>query len=795
MSVAKTCWLWGLNMKMRQTFNYFVLAMLLAASAAFGQRAVMVNSNNGIVVYPTNIWEANVNPLRAAIGLGTNAILQPSTGGTGATNAAGARTNLGLVWTGLTNTNATDFRSALSLSFGALTNTNAASFRSAIGLPLSALTNTSTADFRSALGLTLGALTNTNAAGLRTDIGLVWSGLTNPSAATMRSALLPSYSGNSSRVLALNSSGTDVEWVVSSTNAGSVSYPISLANGGTGATNASGARASLGFSLSALTSTSTANFRSAILPSYSNNATKVLTVNSAGTDVEWASGGSGSIAFPIAVLNGGTGATNASTARTNLGLGATWLTNTDASLLRSDIGLGTGNAVTFGSASILGSLSVGGSINFANSVVLSGTNNQAIGQLNFIASGSTNRILRTQTNENTPSYNFIGSGQSNTIDSTSYGFIGSGIANSVLNGWQNMPSSIVGGYGNTIYTDYSFIGGGAANTIAAGGSLSVISGGEGNIASNIYTVIGGGLQNQALGFCSTVGGGNQNKATGIEATVAGGGYNYAGGEGATIGGGGHTNSFNGNIAFGIYSTISGGHGNSADGDFSTVSGGKGNSASGNFSFAAGFQAYATNKGSFVWSDSTADVDPFFTFSSSVNDSFNVWASGGSHFHNGSLYVYKTNVGPFEGLANLLASNNTTLSNETLFRVGVAEQTNRSAQFGFRTVRTNNGGEGFATFSVYGYNALMMIGPSDRSRTNTNTNAGIEADIWTITPTNRVMTLRDTNTGAMVMHRPIGFNTNDSNVLTSAPANTTVTNPTGWIQVYVGTNSVRIPYYQ
>ena len=168
---------------------------------------------------------------------------------------------------------------------------------------------------------------------------------------------------------------------------------------------------------------------------------------------------------------------------------------------------------------------------------------------------------------------------------------------------------------------------------------------------------------------------------------------------------------------------------------------------------------------------------------------------GNLTNNGTIYGLKTNVGPFEGIGNFFASNNTTVGNETLFRVGVSETTNKSAQFGFRVARTNNGGEGLAVFSVFGYNALMMIGPSDRSRSNslTNTNAAIEADIWTMSESNRVMTLRDTNTGATVMHRPIGFNTNE--VSTTAPANTTVTNPTGWIQIYVGTNSVRVPYYQ
>jgi hypothetical protein len=162
-------------------------------------------------------------------------------------------------------------------------------------------------------------------------------------------------------------------------------------------------------------------------------------------------------------------------------------------------------------------------------------------------------------------------------------------------------------------------------------------------------------------------------------------------------------------------------------------------------------------------------------------------------NNGILFIYRTNNEPFLGMVNLIASNNTTISNETLFRVGTAEATNRSAQFGFRTVRTNNGGEGFAVFSVYGYNALMMIGPSDRSRTNfaTNTNAAIEADIWTTSTTNRVATLRDTNSGAFTLHQELGFST--GGITTNAPANTT--NVALWLRVWVGTNNYRLPLYQ
>jgi hypothetical protein len=163
--------------------------------------------------------------------------------------------------------------------------------------------------------------------------------------------------------------------------------------------------------------------------------------------------------------------------------------------------------------------------------------------------------------------------------------------------------------------------------------------------------------------------------------------------------------------------------------------------------------------------------------------------------NGTLNGMKTNIGPFEGIGNFFASNNTTLSNETLFRVGLAEATNRSAQFGFRVARTNNGGEGLAVFSVYGYNALMMIGPSDRSRSNslTNTNAAIEADIYSISETNKVATLIDTNTGAFTLHRPIGFRTNETNASPTNAGN--FGSHAAWLKINIGTNTFYVPVYQ
>lgn len=149
-------------------------------------------------------------------------------------------------------------------------------------------------------------------------------------------------------------------------------------------------------------------------------------------------------------------------------------------------------------------------------------------------------------------------------------------------------------------------------------------------------------------------------------------------------------------------------------------------------------------------------------------------------NNGLLFVNRTNSESFLGLANLLASNNTTIGNETLFRVGVAEITNKSAQFGFRVTNTN--GTGVAVFSLWGNNALCMIGADGSG------NAVISSG----NPTNEVMTL--IVDGATEFARPIRFSTNAaSKPSTNAPANTT--NVAAWIEFRIGTNSYRAPLYQ
>ena len=87
--------------------------------------------------------------------------------------------------------------------------------------------------------------------------------------------------------------------------------------------------------------------------------------------------------YALTFISGGV----ASTTRTNLGLGATWLTNTDVTNFRTAIGLGATNNVTFSNIAASGTLAVTGN------VTMSGVNNTATSQTASSASSLMTREL------------------------------------------------------------------------------------------------------------------------------------------------------------------------------------------------------------------------------------------------------------------------------------------------------------------------------------------------------------------------------------------------------------------
>lgn len=192
--------------------------------------------------------------------------------------------------------------------------------------------------------------------------------------------------------------GTNVVDAVTHLSSATLGTPLALTSGGTGSNTASDARTNLGLgtiatqnsdsisitggSITDITdlavadggtgASTAADARVNLLPSYSDNALKVLRLNSDGTDTEWATSGtvssvdgtgtingltltgtvttSGSLTLggtlsisdgdwsgtDLAVANGGTGASDAADARSNLGAAASGA-NTDITALDQDV--------------------------------------------------------------------------------------------------------------------------------------------------------------------------------------------------------------------------------------------------------------------------------------------------------------------------------------------------------------------------------------------------------------------------------------------------------------------------
>lgn len=154
-------------------------------------------------------------------------------------------------------------------------------------------------------------------AGNVTGTVLVANGGTSASTAyDARTNLLPSYTSNAGKVLAVNSGASDVEWI-SASGSGTVTS-VNVSGGSTGLTTSGGPVTSsgtitlagtLGIGYGGTGAATVTNARINLLPSYTSNNGKVLAVNSGGTDIEWiAAGGTGTVTS-VDVSGGSTGLT------------------------------------------------------------------------------------------------------------------------------------------------------------------------------------------------------------------------------------------------------------------------------------------------------------------------------------------------------------------------------------------------------------------------------------------------------------------------------------------------------
>lgn len=318
----------------------------------------------------TNITASNISGT-VALASNVTGTIAISNGGSGATTAGGARTNLGLGATWLTNTTASNFRTAIGLGvtneveFGRVFVNGifeAASNRVEVFQPILIADRDSTNDV-------FQFETATDRGIARTNLGLGWPALTNTNAGT--------------GLVSVNTNGE----VVSPTNFWQVApistlVQLSQPNGATNSvTNAAtNARNLYLYSLT----TNVVNTTNTILlptnggtflgdvatiihegPTSSVTAVRqtgagsnIITLNQFQEAVKfiYESGGwrlADNISYVESIYFSGTNAVaNAAASRTNLGLGATWLTNTSANSFRSAIELGQSNSVTFGGATI-----------------------------------------------------------------------------------------------------------------------------------------------------------------------------------------------------------------------------------------------------------------------------------------------------------------------------------------------------------------------------------------------------------------------------------------------------------
>ena len=317
----------------------------------------------------------------------------------------------------------------------------------------------------------------------------------------------------------------------------------------------------------------------------------------------------------------------------NLPASPTFTTVTATTFAGSGVNVSNVNAQSLNGLSSTNFWQLGGN-NVGSGQILGSTNNQPV---EVWVNGA--RTLRLEPGA-------AAAGAPNVIGGSSVNFVGNGVAGAMIGGG-GTTNSWGGAYTNRVLADFGVIAGGADNLVPAGSSFSTVGGGNDNTAGGTntpgitvsstvaggaantalapYASIGGGVYNTNAGFASANGGGFENfiQTNGQYATLSGGLGNVGGSFASTIAGG-QLNHITNNAN---YETIGGGYENVVLGFAGTVPGGRENVA-GTYSFAAGFDAQATNFGSFVWADFSGFEVPF---GSLKDNSFSVRAVGGARF--------------------------------------------------------------------------------------------------------------------------------------------------------------------
>lgn len=738
----------------------FIATNAVAARTAIG--ALTTNSDGSGL---TNLTAANIT---GTVALASNiiGIIAISNGGSGATTAGGARTNLGLGATWLTNTTASDFLSAVGLG-----STNSAQFGGlAVGGNLAVVTNQ--IDFGSPVFFADRSGTNavflfeeaSDAAIARTNLGLGWPALTNTNSGTglvsvntNGEVVSPTNFWQAAPINTVLQNITNV--VGNSTNAATNARLLFLYSLAPTVTNVTSTitlptnGSTFGGDVATITHLGSTSSVTAIRAL--GASTNLIALNQSEESVrfiyrdgQWKLMDNISYIEPI-FFSGTNAAANAAESRTNLGIPLPAFTNTNNANFRTAIELGATNNVTFNNVAASGTLTVTGSVTALSNAAVGGTLTStgvvtAMTNLNVGGAIAVTNAALTRTN--------LGLG---AADNVSIGSDGGSLTTDDFNAATiNVSGSIAFTNAATTRTNLGIPLAALTNTDVTNFRTAIGLGATNDVAFSSVTI--GPAPNLVISngslFWST------NNRLEIETMTAFAALDFDGGSFGSVAGETRTN-----LGLG-----------------------------------------ASNSVTFAGLTSNGDI--------TINQTAT---------NNGLLYIYRTNAEPFLGLANLIASNNVTVSNESLFRVGVAEATNKAAQFGFRSTNTN--GNGVAVFSVFGYNALMMIGPSDPTA---GTNP-IQATIYSIAPTNKVMTLITTNTGATLFHRAIEFENTTNQAITRTnlglplaaltntnnagfqraifQTNTTPTNGANlgdvkaWIEISVVTNSVtnsyRIPVFQ